>query len=210
MCGEQLPSSGGDGGHTGSSPRVRGTGQSRRLSYVLYRFIPACAGNSSPPRPSRRPPAVHPRVCGEQTRKSGHFFRANGSSPRVRGTVALVPAHLFLGRFIPACAGNSRPAPASSPPPPVHPRVCGEQAVGKFGANEAYGSSPRVRGTDSPRRQKAVPPRFIPACAGNRRRRAVKICCTTVHPRVCGEQFVFNKVLITSFGSSPRVRGTGA
>src|SRR3546814_7672756 len=70
---------------TGSSPRVRGTDDLYLLDWMALRFIPACAGNSSrtPPRTPRR--AVHPRVCGEQSRWVSRRETSGGSSPRVRG-----------------------------------------------------------------------------------------------------------------------------
>ncbi len=152
----------------GSSPRVRGTrtSSSRRVS----------------------PWSVHPRVCGELLCRAADDGQILGSSPRVRGTPARRPRGSGLGRFIPACAGNSglRRAPAIASP--VHPRVCGE-LVGKDGDNVwVDGSSPRVRGTQWHRNSRAAPTRFIPACAGNS---PVRLA---VHAGIPG--------------SSPRVRGT--
>ena len=71
--------------------------------------------------------AVHPRVCGEL------------------GAVPPEPGR--LGRFIPACAGNSCSAPLRWARPAVHPRVCGELALCAVAEAEDN--------------------RFIPACAGN-------------------------------------------
>ncbi len=72
----------------GSSPRVRGT-QSRDIPRrQSRRFIPACAGNATSGSPSTQINSVHPRVCGERiTSQSGDAI-LNGSSPRVRGTLA--------------------------------------------------------------------------------------------------------------------------
>ena len=49
--------------------------------------------------------------------------------------------------------------------------------------------------------------RFIPACAGNSVSEASQLMRSSVHPRVCGEQFP-HRFLQGWFGSSPRVRGT--
>ena len=134
--------------YAGSSPRVRGTGDSEGFQSRYRRFIPACAGNS--PSGVRMPNgiAVHPRVCGEQYSDNRVKRRAVGSSPRVRGTALPgVPCRSSL-RFIPACAGNRSPRLLTSEYPTVHPRVCGEQ-VQKIGfTGNQTGSSPRVRGTD--------------------------------------------------------------
>ena len=70
------------------------------------------------------------------------------------------------------------------------------------------GSSPRVRGTETPANARHRWLRFIPACAGNSWNTALKPVFTAVHPRVCGEQFVRSSQRTTRSGSSPRVRGT--
>ena len=71
---------------------------------------------------------------------------------------------------------------------PVHPRVCGEQAVAQEIPVRRPGSSPRVRGTVIMEQRKYKMERFIPACAGNRVLRGA-------------DGYV-------NAGSSPRVRGT--
>ena len=52
--------------------------------------------------------------------------------------------------------------------------------------------------------------RFIPACAGNRRHLSQPQHSPPVHPRVCGEQVMTLLTPVCVYGSSPRVRGTGA
>ena len=92
----------------------------------------------------------------------------------------------------------------------VHPRVCGERSRYDRNATTLTGSSPRVRGTHSPRCRDAPHRRFIPACAGNAAFGGPNIAAVAVHPRVCGER---TSPIIGSFlpsGSSPRVRGTQA
>ena len=74
----------------------------------------------------------------------------------------------------------------------------------------AVGSSPRVRGTGLSKVIKSTDFRFIPACAGNSNMQREGADYRTVHPRVCGEQFVHIFDVGTVGGSSPRVRGTGA
>ena len=111
-------------------------------------------------------------------------------------------------RFIPACAGNRPGNPLSCPRGPVHPRVCGEQALSRSGNGPVGGSSPRVRGTAGANPQDAPQPRFIPACAGNRPENLEKHLLRAVHPRVCGEQRNWAACRACVSGSSPRVRGT--
>ena len=91
----------------GSSPRVRGTRCAATGCCGSERFIPACAGNSSPFAALMFGSAVHPRVCGELERPRHRHSRSRGSSPRVRGTRRLPENPPAAFRFIPACAGNS-------------------------------------------------------------------------------------------------------
>src|SRR3546814_19461546 len=92
----------------GASSRGGGAAVRHASSLLYVRFIPACAGN----RPSRcrrsRPSSDNPRVCGEQHQAPANPICRAGSSPRVRGTVAVSHAPLFRRSFIPACAGNRR------------------------------------------------------------------------------------------------------
>ena len=72
----------------------------------------------------------------------------------------------------------------------------------------AIGSSPRVRGTRDVGMSAATRTRFIPACAGNSRRRGWRQRPPSVHPRVCGELPRLAGRRRQHHGSSPRVRGT--
>ena len=147
-------------------------------------------------------------MCGEQPTSFDNAAQLGGSSPRVRGT-ADRHSHPQPGtRFIPACAGNSRPAASLLRLLAVHPRVCGEQATQRQRRNSMPGSSPRVRGTVKSSSEFTSQVRFIPACAGNRNRRMTYNPSTAVHPRVCGEQQYPPKSPRAANGSSPRVRGT--
>ena len=73
---------------------------------------------------------------------------------------------------------------------------------------ESIGSSPRWRGTlDRPVilvRQH----RFIPALAGNISHSMIFFSLTPVHPRAGGEHVVISLIGNSTFGSSPRWRGT--
>ncbi len=106
-CGEQIVLPPAKSRFRGSSPRVRGTGVLRLASQHARRFIPAGAGNREIQTilPCRWP--VHPRGCGEQPLERRLRFAYCGSSPRVRGTGIGVGVVTFVGRFIPAGAGNS-------------------------------------------------------------------------------------------------------
>ena len=105
-CGEQASNFLTAGLHGGSSPRMRGTGDSSAWPYRRKRFIPAHAGNSTCSRFQPCHAAVHPRACGEQQRGRSLHDGDSGSSPRMRGTERRHPAGPRHGRFIPAHAGN--------------------------------------------------------------------------------------------------------
>ena len=70
------------------------------------------------------------------------------------------------------------------------------------------GSSPRLRGTESPVPYALRCSRFIPATAGNGPAANRVIGAIPVHPRDCGERSSPSSVLILMIGSSPRLRGT--
>ena len=127
VCGERLNAHCKISLCSGSSPRVRGTPHRVASSGQVFRFIPACAGNAPPVKSQLRHAPVHPRVCGERSLCSTSHTRSTGSSPRVRGTHALIAAAQRPRRFIPACAGNAASSINSRALPSVHPRVCGER-----------------------------------------------------------------------------------
>ena len=152
--------------------------------------------------------AVHPRVCGEASAPAVHLLRAQGPSPRVRGSLAFLPQDILPARSIPACAGKPTCIGRPSGKSPVHPRVCGEAPEPGRRLDGRGGPSPRVRGSRDGPGGRHRWPGSIPACAGkppdpsrrSRRRR--------VHPRVCGEAGFKGTVSIAAGGPSPRVRGS--
>ena len=187
VCGEHLPIHNTGKPYNGSSPRVRGTHEPTQPRPARHRFIPACAGNTCVSLGRPKVDTVHPRVCGEHSRRPPRRRRDIGSSPRVRGTRPPGAGKRRFERFIPACAGNTgeglRPIPRIS----VHPRVCGEH-FDKLPRGFAHaGSSPRVRGTHVAGRATRLIQRFIPACAGNTTMQTNRLVALPVHPRVCGE-----------------------
>jgi len=167
VCGEHRLFDSGSQQLCGSSPRVRGTRRFVGDEKNLPRFIPACAGNTYPPRPLLSPNPGHPRVCGEHSQCLGLSGPGYGSSPRVRGTRGSARCARRCQRVIPACAGNTRSTRSIISIPSVHPRVCGEHEQWDARKNRQDGSSPRVRGTQQLPIEGMYLLRFIPACAGN-------------------------------------------
>ena len=133
---------------------------------------------------------------------------AGGSSPRVRGTLALHDLALALSGIIPACAGDTgRPARRCTPWRD-HPRVCGEHYATNGVPYCAMGSSPRMRGTPVGLVDEVMPAGIIPACAGSTTRRPRQVRAPWDHPRVCGEHWSTCSAVCALAGSPPRVRGT--
>ena len=105
---------------------------------------------------------------GEQKMAAVISFSLLGSSPHARGTALhLVAEGLNLG-IIPACAGNSNFYSKESKMDGDHPRMRGEQFLGRRNRRDAWGSSPHARGTGHRPCRKHLSGGIIPACAGNR------------------------------------------
>ena len=115
-----------DSAINGSSPLTRGTLESVESPYVIWRFIPAYAGNSLYDSNYFLTLTVHPRLRGELGIRKSVLSPGFGSSPLTRGTHAIVFNLPPLDRFIPAYAGNSERCKQASGGTSVHPRLRGE------------------------------------------------------------------------------------
>ena len=166
---------------------MRGTQTLSSFFCILYRFIPAHAGNTSTLQPQMASKSVHPRACGEHGRGPISHRLESGSSPRMRGTLLGREPADHRDRFIPAHAGNTLTQSLRAALPPVHPRACGEHTLRFRPAPCAGGSSPRMRGTQAANEAELQIDRFIPAHAGNTGQGRAIGGQSTVHPRACGE-----------------------
>ncbi len=192
----------------GSSPRLRGTRRCRGSGTWRWRFIPAPAGNT-PLRPRYRARCtVHPRACGEHVTSTDAEGLSTGSSPRLRGTLPAGVGHGQRQRFIPAPAGNTFRPNTRRHTGTVHPRACGEHELPTGDSHITRGSSPRLRGTPGASDQATRGERFIPAPAGNTGSGEGPGDGSAVHPRACGEHGRTQGGVVSSTGSSPRLRGT--
>ena len=191
----------------GTSPRVRGkhvklVGRGRTRGY-----IPARAGEATT-KPIPTPATwVHPRACGGSAVRGENTQDTTGTSPRVRGKPGKAAARVLRQRYIPARAGEARPAPAPTRQPTVHPRACG----GSFSAGNirrvTEGTSPRVRGKRASVRYRGMDCGYIPARAGEARNADTTTGVTGVHPRACGGSATKGPFDGVKTGTSPRVRG---
>ena len=193
---------------TGSSPLARGTLVAAVPSTVRQRFIPARAGNTCQRTRRGGPEPVHPRSRGEHYAREHARRRPVGSSPLARGTRCYIHVATARIRFIPARAGNTLTDPLRGEPPPVHPRSRGEHYPEYDSLDDATGSSPLARGTQSAGGGEGAEDRFIPARAGNTPEGREEPEWSTVHPRSRGEHRECTMMLDTVCSSSPLARGT--
>ncbi len=151
----------------GLSPLARGT--LRPLPEVgrLSRFIPAGAGNTRAATAVCCFRAVYPRWRGEHVAGRIHYRPVHGLSPLARGTPT--PAKCSRGLIT------------------VYPRWRGEHADIFKNILIDSGLSPLARGTHCVQYSPRSALRFIPAGAGNTRRRRYSRSGITVYPRWRGE-----------------------
>ena len=88
-----------------------------------------------------------------------------------------------------------------------HPRVCGENSIGRSPTPPKTGTSPRMRGKHGLFRGGFLNLRNIPAYAGKTLLLPWCGLWHTEHPRVCGENFLPRLLYSVVSGTSPRMRG---
>ena len=108
VCGEHCVNLLADYNAKGSSPRMRGALGRRPLWKVYPGIIPAYAGSTVLAGIRRLGARDHPRVCGEHPASAMRTIVQLGSSPRMRGALARMPALQARVRIIPAYAGSTQ------------------------------------------------------------------------------------------------------
>ena len=146
-------------------------------------------------------------MCGENLRPASRCRRRGGSPPRVRGKPGQCPRASCAERITPACAGKTCWAYVPGRSCEDHPRVCGENGLGRVRRGNPEGSPPRVRGKQSDVRETSQCGRITPACAGKTSTRTPACSRGRDHPRVCGENVKPLSYSRRRTGSPPRVRG---
>ena len=207
VCGENFQDLAAQYEKAGSPPRVRGKLEFYEYSLFRPRITPACAGKTHGKNPRAVRIRDHPRVCGENRRRTPPRAPSRGSPPRVRGKLRTRVASSARMRITPACAGKTSSAKGIVRVEKDHPRVCGENLNKMLHDLGIQGSPPRVRGKSLFALVKTVEGRITPACAGKILTTPAIRCPIVDHPRVCGENMGGASKKEASPGSPPRVRG---
>ena len=173
-------------------------------------IIPAGAGLTVPSTLNGTYSGDHPRGCGAHYVYGLHFLHGLGSSPRVRGSLAIIIVGNSPVGIIPAGAGLTFSASRRSLRNRDHPRGCGAHAFLTARKKFSEGSSPRVRGSQSNDRTTDPSMGIIPAGAGLTSMALRRQKWRRDHPRGCGAHMIGRPRIIWKRGSSPRVRGSHA
>ena len=131
-----------------------------------------------------------------------------GSSPRVRGSHAIVLLVARRNGIIPAGAGLTSRHPDTMHHCRDHPRGCGAHPTVKHCPECRAGSSPRVRGSLLREAAPSCAMGIIPAGAGLTMRPFGRYRPWRDHPRGCGAHCTQTFLRVWRQGSSPRVRGS--
>ena len=191
----------------GSSPLTRGKPESGALRQSPGRLIPAHAGKTRDARVRAGKTQAHPRSRGENEYLKRGSFISPGSSPLTRGKPRRALRNRNRTGLIPAHAGKTAPAAASSCTSPAHPRSRGENFQGWGHRGGDRGSSPLTRGKPPGTNFFMVGVRLIPAHAGKTRLRRPTGRSCPAHPRSRGENSMVAGAASAAAGSSPLTRG---
>ncbi len=175
---------------------------------LQYRFIPAGAGNSNSYTDKSSKQTVYPRWRGKLPLRLMNDNKNGGLSPLARGTRSTITSKSAESRFIPAGAGNSVLSLPYIARISVYPRWRGELISLLEYMSCAHGLSPLARGTPRHAGRAAIPPRFIPAGAGNSFSSSSIAVVLTVYPRWRGELLIRSSYSAPLAGLSPLARGT--
>ena len=131
-----------------------------------------------------------------------------GSSPRMRGSLLRVLETGGVRGIIPAHAGLTVVLRAGVHVMRDHPRACGAHRLRLTVMRSASGSSPRMRGSPCREVGHGSADGIIPAHAGLTDARPPEDGPNRDHPRACGAHTCSSGIVVSSTGSSPRMRGS--
>ena len=130
----------------GLSPRGRGKLGDERAGLHIIGSIPAWAGETIPSVSAAAGGPVYPRVGGGNPPLANTRAGRNGLSPRGRGKLRQIFAHIDDEGSIPAWAGETDICARICHLPGVYPRVGGGNMQAWLAAYTWVGLSPRGRG----------------------------------------------------------------
>ena len=191
----------------GSPPRGRGKGGAGVLILGQIGITPAWAGKRLLELRRKTGVRDHPRVGGEKHLSGTTDNRPQGSPPRRRGKVDVLPeVHALVG-ITPAWAGKRARRPSWSYGGGDHPRMGGEKVSSFALAFDHRGSPPHGRGKVVLRQVAGAPAGITPAWAGKRWGRCADTGADRDHPRMGGEKITRIAPKNWGSGSPPRRRG---
>ena len=194
----------------GLSPRGRGNHGEKGASMVIFRSIPAWAGQPASIGAVLAAGKVYPRVGGATPISSIMPAHSLGLSPRGRGNPGPDPRGRPGRRSIPAWAGQPTRHGTSSNMVKVYPRVGGATSSRTPTATGISGLSPRGRGNRTAWPTVRIHARSIPAWAGQPLAKLAVGGLLGVYPRVGGATPDAHRRAADHPGLSPRGRGNRA
>ena len=171
------------------------------------RLIPAHAGKTDGRVSIHLRLAAHPRSRGENTHTMREMTNELGSSPLTRGKHRRSQSIRNRVGLIPAHAGKTMSALASSTWPRAHPRSRGENVCPWLEKPATWGSSPLTRGKPCSSSPPVPGCGLIPAHAGKTFERSDHPRTHRAHPRSRGENSCVASSSRACRGSSPLTRG---
>ena len=152
----------------------------------------------------------HPRMRGEQPAVAVEFLPGLGSPPHARGAAPELSPPATIDGITPACAGSRVRAAQATEFFRDHPRMRGEQSNRITQLITSPGSPPHARGAVARSLLRHSKHGITPACAGSSFRCIRPEVRARDHPRMRGEQGVFEPDKKPLQGSPPHARGAGS
>ncbi len=196
-----------NGERAGTPPRRRGGLPLPSLPQHRVRNTPASAGRTLWSTGRKPQSSEHPRVGGEDSRRSASTRAAIGTPPRRRGGPPSRRPGGTTRRNTPASAGRTKGKPRRPGSHTEHPRVGGEDDDRGFGGGALGGTPPRRRGGPVFAEHGLRAIRNTPASAGRTHTPGAVTSPVPEHPRVGGEDAASPVPVAASDGTPPRRRG---
>ena len=150
----------------GSSPRVWGQGNGKKVRIQKRRIIPTRMGTSFYLTICKERYSDHPHAYGDKSVDTLALYITLGSSPRVWGQVAQQYEAQLTRRIIPTRMGTRIAGKEVCVCEKDHPHAYGDKSIADVSRSPIKGSSPRVWGQAVFPPQKAHCWRIIPTRMG--------------------------------------------